>query len=129
MSFPPVPSTPPTSLSVSDITSTNITVQWGPVDCIHRNGDITGYSVKYGAQGTRSTQTLKVSGGATTEIAISGLKASTTYFIEVAAVNSAGTGVYSHSTSLRTSGMVECITQTSSKISHQYSNKLIVSKF
>ena len=87
MYFPPAPSTPPTSLSVSDITSANITVQWGPVDCIHHNGDITGYSVRYGAQGTGS-KTLKISGD---EIAISGLKASTTYFIEVAAVNSGGT--------------------------------------
>ena len=47
MSFPPVPSAP-TSVATSDVTSSNITVQWGPVDCIHRNGDITGYSVCMG---------------------------------------------------------------------------------
>ena len=41
MSFPPVPSAPPTSVATSDVTSSNITVQWGPVDCIHRNGNIT----------------------------------------------------------------------------------------
>ena len=50
----------------------------------------------YGVQGSGSTQTESVSGGATTEATISGLAASTNYSIEVAAVNSAGTGVYSN---------------------------------
>ena len=91
----PAPSAPPTSVSTSDVTSSSITVQWGAVDCIHRNGDITGYSVRYGVQGSGSTQTLNVSGSATTEATISGLESATNYSIEVAAVNSAGTGVYS----------------------------------
>ena len=38
---------------------------------------------------------MSVSGGAVAEATISGLLLSTNYFIEVAAVNSAGTGVYS----------------------------------
>ena len=38
---------------------------------------------------------MSVSGGNVTEATISGLTPSTTYSIEVAAVNSAGTGVYS----------------------------------
>ena len=91
----PAPSAPPTSVSTSDVTSSSITVQWGAVDCIHRNGDITGYSVRYGVQGSGSTQMLSVSGSATTEATISGLESATNYSIEVAAVNSAGTGVYS----------------------------------
>ena len=77
------------------MTSSSITVQWGAVDCIHRNGDITGYSVRYGVQGSGSTQTESVSEGATTEATISGLTTGTNYSVEVAAVNSAGTGVYS----------------------------------
>ena len=89
-----VPSAAPTSVSVSEVTSSSITVQWGAVNCIHRNGDITGYSVQYGVQGS-GTQTGSVSGGGATQTTISGLMASTTYTIEVAAVNSAGTGVYS----------------------------------
>ena len=64
------------------------------MNCIHRNGDITGYSVRYGVQGS-GTQTVSVPGGGATIITISGLTPSTTYSIEVAAVNSAGTGVYS----------------------------------
>ena len=100
----PAPSAPPTSVSTSDVTSSSITVQWGAVDCIHRNGDITGYSVRYRVQGSGSTQTESVSGGATTEATISELQPSTNYSIEVAAVNSAGTGVYSDSLSALTSG-------------------------
>ena len=95
MIFPPAPSAVPTSVSVSEVTSSSITVQWEAVDCIHRNGDITGYSVRYEVQGSGSTQTVSVSGGGATMTTISGLTSSTTYTIEVAAVNNAGTGVYS----------------------------------
>ena len=91
MYFPPVSSAPPTSVNVSEVTNSSITVQWGPVECIHRNGNITGYSVRYGVEGTGNSQTVNVSGGST----ITGLDAGTSYSIEVAAVNSAGTGVYS----------------------------------
>ena len=91
----PAPSAPPSSVSTSDVTSSSITVQWGAVDCIHRNGDITGYSVRYGVQGSGSTQTLNVSGSSTTEATISGLESAAYYSIEVAAVNGAGTGEYS----------------------------------
>ena len=95
MAFPPAPSAAPTSVSVSEVTSSTITLQWGAVDCIHRNGDITGYLVRYGVQGSVSTWTKTVSGASVTETTISELISSTTYSIAVAAVNSAGTGVYS----------------------------------
>ena len=90
--FPTVPSAAPTSVSASSA-STSITVQWGAVNCIHRNGDITRYSVRYRVQGNGSTLTVSVLGGEATMTTISGLMPSTTYSIEVAAVNSAGTGV------------------------------------
>ena len=95
LSIPPAPSAGPTSVRESAVTSSSITVQWGAVDCIHHNGDITGYSVRYGVQGNGSTQTVSVSGGSVTEATISSLMSSTTYSIQVAAVNSAGIGVYS----------------------------------
>ena len=80
------------------MTSSSITIQWGAVDCIHRNGDITGYSVRYGVQGTSEGDwTVQMvsgdSGGGMYQI--SGLQSSTNYSIEVAAVNDIGTGVYS----------------------------------
>ena len=93
MAFPPAPSAAPTSVSVSEVTSSSITVQWGAVDCIHRNGDITGYSVRYGVQGSGSTQTESVSGGGATTRFISGLESITNYSVQVAAVTSAGSGV------------------------------------
>ena len=74
--------------------STAITVQWEMVPCIHRNGDITGYSVQYTGGG--STQTMSVSGDFSGGmVTISGLSPITMYLVQVAAVNSAGTGVYS----------------------------------
>ena len=105
MAIPPAPSAPPTSVSASALNSTAITVQWGPVDCIHRNGDITGYSVQYGEVGSGSTQTMPVSGGSSTEATIFGLMPSTIYSIQMAAVNDAGTGLYSSSVTGDTGGM------------------------
>ena len=93
------PSAAPTFVSVSEVTSFSITVQWGAVDCIHRNGDITGYSMRYGVQGSGSTQTMSVSGGNATILSV---MPSTNYSIEVAAENSNGTGVYSDSVRVET---------------------------
>ena len=96
MSFAPAPSAPPTSITISKVTTFNITIQWGPVDCIHRNGDITGYSVRYRVFGNNATQLQTVNvQRATRKFTISNLLAFTTYTIEVAAVNAVNTGVYS----------------------------------
>ena len=89
--LPPVPTAPPTSVRATS-TSTSITVRWGAVACIDQNGDITGYSVRYGAVESDISQTLSVS---ELEATITSLMSSTNYTVEVAAVNSAGTGVYS----------------------------------
>ena len=87
------PSAAPTSVSVSEVTSSSITVQWGAVNCIDRNGDIIGYSVRYGVQGSGSTP-MSVSGPSTMDIDISGLIPDTSYAVEVAAENADGIGVY-----------------------------------
>ena len=101
--LPPVPTAAPTNVGTSSGTFSSITVQWGAVDCIHRNGDITGYSVRYGVQGSTETQNITESDHNETTT-ISGLTHSTKYSIEVAAVNSAGTGVYSSPISVETDG-------------------------
>ena len=98
------PSAAPTSVRESGVTSSSITVQWGAVNCIHHNGDITGYSVRYGVQGSGSTQNMSVSGGDTSQTTIPGLNPSTNYSIQVAAVNSAGIGEYSTSHIIETAG-------------------------
>ena len=85
----------PTSVRVSEVTFSSITIQWGAVDCIHRNGDITGYSVRYGVQGSgEGDRTVEMASGDSSGgmYQISGLSAATVYTIEVAAVNNAGTG-------------------------------------
>ena len=93
-------------MSTSDITSSSITVHWGLVDCIQRNGYITGYSVQYVAYGSAKIQTMNVTGGYTSKSTIRGLAPATNYFIQVAAVNSAGTGIYSTAIYAVTTGIV-----------------------
>ena len=99
------PSAPPDSVTAAT-TATTITVQWGEVDCIHRNGEITGYSVRYGEMGTaEEDKTVRlVSGDDNRQTVISGLTPSTDYTIEVAAVNVIGTGSYSTSIVQETNG-------------------------
>ena len=102
----PAPSAPPSSVNVSEVTSSSITVQWGPVDCIRRNGDITGYSVQYGSE------TVSVSGDYSGGMyVISGLMPSTTYSIQVAAETSTGTGPYSTAVDQLTSSEIHAILQ------------------
>ena len=99
-------------MAVSVINPTAITVQWEAVSCIEQNGDITGYIVWYGSQ------TQSVSGGSVTETTISNLTPSTTYNIQVAAVNNAGTGPFSNSISIMTLGIMYHIMQYMRYISY-----------
>ena len=64
------------------------------MDCIDRNGDITGYSVRYGVQGSGNTQTRDVSGGDMMTTTIVDLMPDTSYVVEVAGVNANGVGEY-----------------------------------
>ena len=98
----PAPSAPPTSVSVSEVTPFTITVQWGPVDCIHRNGEITGYTLE-ATTSTELDRRVDVASSAR-EATVSGLTPFTEYTVSVAAVNSAGTGVYSSRITIRTKG-------------------------
>ena len=92
MTIPPAPSAAPNSVSVYAMSSTAITVQWGPVPCIEQNGDITGYTVRV----LESGEMERVEDvGDVNEVTISDLTPFTTYSIQVAAVNSEGTGPYS----------------------------------
>ena len=84
------PSVTLSNVAVTGVTSTTITVQWGSVPCIHQNGDITGYSVRYGSEAVNVTGDS--SGGTYT---IPGLMPSTNYPIQVAVMNGAGIGDFS----------------------------------
>ena len=67
--------------------------------------------MRYGVQGSGSTQTVFISGDATYQDTISETGSGTVYAIEVAGINSAGTGIYSYTTIVRSSvaGAVYCI--------------------
>ena len=62
------------------------------MDCIHYNGNKIYYLLQYEAQESGDTKTHTAVGKQAT---ISNLMSSTNYSIEVAAVNSAGTGEFS----------------------------------
>ena len=102
MSIPPAPSAPPTSVSVPDVTPSSITVQWGPVDCIDRNGDITGYTVRVRASG-EAERTVSVD-ESVNETTVTGLTPFTEYTVSVAAENNVDIGVYSNMITIRTQG-------------------------
>ena len=98
-----VPSAPPSSLDVCVVNSSTITVEWGEVPCIHQNGVITGYSVRYQVVGGPNTGTMvNITGGSISKTTISNLDSSTNYSIQVAAKSSAGTGEYSSSVFVET---------------------------
>ena len=65
--------------------------------------------MQYGLLGLDCTVTLSVSGGASTEATISVLTNNVIYSIAVAAVNSAGIGVYSNPIMVQTDGKSKCI--------------------
>ena len=104
MTIPPAPSAAPNSVSVSEVTSSSITVRWWTVPCIHRNGDITGYRIRAMTSGEndRSETVDDVR-----EATISGLTPSTEYTVSVAAVNSQDTGPYSDGIVSSTDGKLE----------------------
>ena len=61
------------------------------MDCIHRNGNITGYSIQYHMRGSGVLMYVNTS---SLQYTILELQPSTEYVIGVAAVNNAGIGVY-----------------------------------
>ena len=90
-------------MSVADVTSSTITVQWERVPCIHQNGDITGYSVRYGVMGSGNKETVETS---ETEITLSSLMPETDYEISVAALNTEGIGVSTNTSATTSAGRI-----------------------
>ena len=84
------PSGPPQSLTVTSTTPFSITIQWGEVECLEQNSEITGYSVRYETRG----MTANVTGASNRTFTATGLTPRTNYTFEVAAVSDSGTGPY-----------------------------------
>ena len=102
ISISSVPTGPPTSVTNGTITSNSITVQWEEVACLDRNGEITGYTARAITSG-RVEGTAIVSGDVR-QATITGLTPSTQYIVQVAVVNSAGSGPFSPIATFTTDG-------------------------
>ena len=94
-------------VTLTDLTPTSVSFQWGSVDCIHRNGQITGYSINYNRQGSSGSTSVLVTvnspsdGGAYTIIA---LEPSEMYDVEIAAQNTIGTALNTSGFTILTHG-------------------------
>ena len=88
----PAPSAAPDSVRAFNVIPNSFSLQWEMIPCIHRNGDITGYSVQYGEVGSESTQTVSISSSGTMNTIVTGLTSDTSYEVKVAGVNSIGIG-------------------------------------
>ncbi len=91
------PSGSPGAPTSSATTSTSITITWTEIACLGRNGVITGYTIRYEPSPTTIDHT-----STDRSREISGLTAFTNYSVSVRGVNSAGDGVYSAETFIRT---------------------------
>ena len=89
-------------MRIVTITPNSITVQWGEVECLGRNGVITGYTVQVLKNG--AVQGTVEVGGDVLEATVPGLTPSTTYSVQMAAVNSVGTGPFTSSIFFQTEG-------------------------
>ena len=94
----PVPSAPPAGLTAFNVAPTSFSVQWENVPCIQRNGDITGYSVRYGVLGNGGMETLTMVVPDVLMTNLTGLVPETSYLVQVAGINGEGVGVYGETT-------------------------------
>lgn len=85
--------TVPTKMTKPTVTggSKKITVKWTkPTD-----ESVTGYTIKYGTSKDKLTSTKEIDKADTISAEITGLSASTAYYLQIAAKNASGTGEYS----------------------------------
>jgi len=92
-----VPNGPPQDITLRDTDPAMLLVGYRPPEESLRNGDVTGYVIRYTRVGGGVSQMIIVNGssaGLRTSV-ITGLVAFTNYSVEVAAVNVNGTGPFS----------------------------------
>ena len=100
----PAPSGAPASLTLGPVTANSVTLQWGAVPCLHRNGEITGYTVIARNSDGIAERSANINAAARQAV-ISGLTPSTQYTLSLAAVNGAGVGPFT-TVSLETPGEI-----------------------
>lgn len=84
----------PRSVEVQSVFPASIVISWRAPQSKHHNGLLTGYIIRYFQHGSNRTDSLVTFANTTTQI-ISGLISCTNYTVQVAAVNSNGTGPFS----------------------------------
>ena len=91
-------SSKPAKMSKPTVTggSKKITVKW------YKAADATGYTIKYGTSSTTLSNTKDINTADTTSTDITGLLANTTYYVQIAAKNSDGTGEFSDTANAKT---------------------------
>ena len=89
---------------------------WDPIACIERNGEITGYAVKFQEQGEARSPGEEV---VNQSFMASGLRPYTNYTFRVAGVNINGTGPFSNTTIITTG-------EESMYVQHNIQNALIL---
>ena len=89
----PAPSGAPASLTLGPVTANSVTLQWGAVPCLHRNGEITSYTVIARNSDGIEEQNTNINAAARQAV-ISGLTPSTQYTLSLDAVNGAGIGPF-----------------------------------
>ena len=91
-------SSKPVKMSKPTVTggSEKITVNW------NKAADATGYTIKYGTSSTNLSNTKDINTADTTSTDITGLLANTTYYVQIAAKNSDGTGEFSDTANAKT---------------------------
>ena len=104
----------------TSINTSSITIEWEELNCIDRDSDITGYTVRYGPTSNTTTaameETVPQMNDSATTLTVTGLIPGTSYTFEVAAVSSEGTGPFSTGTDVLT-GRYTHSTETESKMS------------
>ena len=93
-------SSKPAKMSKPTVTGGNkkITVKWNKAG----DADVTGYTIKYGTSSTNLSNTKDIDKADTTSTDITGLLANTTYYVQIAAKNSNGTGDFSDTANAKT---------------------------
>ena len=96
--IPVVSSGPPRDITLMDTDPAMLSVRYRPPGTSLRNGDVTGYVIRYTRVGSGVSQNITVSSSSISGLrtsVIPGLLAFTIYSVEVAAANVNGTGPFS----------------------------------
>uniref|UniRef100_A0A8C3U5V6 Contactin-3 n=1 Tax=Catharus ustulatus TaxID=91951 RepID=A0A8C3U5V6_CATUS len=90
------PSTAPSGVSATSLSSSAIQVSWTAIPWKMSNGRLLGYEVRYWNNGQKEESSNRVkAAGNETSIKITGLRSNLAYFTAVRAYNSAGAGPFS----------------------------------